>query len=208
MIEFDVTLLSSGELILMHDDTLDRTTSGSGFVAHHPYSAIRELTLHEGQSVLTLEEALDFIDKWVAVNIELKNRGSGTVVATVLADYIGHRGWSAEMFMVSSADHIEIKNFKKLMPHVETGAIISAIPVDYAAFAERADADVAVMDDELLTKEYVDDAHARGIQVYVYSFYKDDINRIEKIKLLGADGMYVNYPDKARLILRTIKEPA
>ncbi|MDB5186528.1 MAG: glycerophosphodiester phosphodiesterase, partial [Candidatus Saccharibacteria bacterium] len=190
--------LPTGELILMHDDKIDRISNSKGYVRDKTFAELRALVLEHDQKVLTLEEALEFIDKRVPVTIELKNAGSAKPTAELVTEFIQDRGWKPEMFLVSSFNQIEIAEFKKLMPSVKTGALISGVPVDYAAFAERAGADIAIVDDELLSKEYVDDAHARGLEIYVYSFFHDDVDRVARVKSLGADGMYVNFADKAR----------
>ncbi len=204
MIEFDVFTLPTGEIVLMHDDTVDRTTDGQGYVIERDFDELAALFIAGHHKVLTLTEALDFIDKRVAVNIELKNSGSASAVAQVIARYIEQKNWDASLFMVSSFDHIEVKYFKQLMPHIKTGANISAIPVDYAAFVQRAHADVAVVDDSAISQTFVDDAHGRGLEVYMYTNFFDDTYRVVNVQKLGADGMYVNFPDRAR---RTLQLP-
>ncbi len=207
MIEFDVFTLPSGDIVLMHDDTVDRTTDGRGYVVERKFEELAALFIAGHHKVLTLEEALDFIDRRVAVNIELKNPGSAAAVASTIATCIDQKGWNESMFMVSSFDHIEIKYFKQLMPHIKTGANISAIPVDYAAFAERADADVAVIDDSAVSQAFVDDAHRRGLEVYMYTNYFDDTYRVANVQKLGADGMYINFPDRARALVGKYSSP-
>src|SRR5687768_15817821 len=70
MIEFDVQLLKDGTLILMHDNTLERTTDGFGFVADKTYKDIASLNAGRGEKIPTLQQVLDVIDRKVPVVVE------------------------------------------------------------------------------------------------------------------------------------------
>lgn len=201
MIEFDVYALPTGELIIIHDDKVDRTTDGEGFVVDKSFDELRALTLDHDQKIPTLQEALAYINKRVPVNIELKNTGSGVACAKILKEFITNEGWSASMFLVSSFNHLEIIAFRKALPGVKIGALMGALPIDFAAFAERAGADVAIIDAELLTHEFVEDAHARGLELYVYTCVFNDVDRVPRVRKFGVDGMFVNFPDKAREVI-------
>lgn len=58
-IEIDVQVTRNGELIVMHDEELDRTTNGTGFIHNHPFSHIRELDAGRGERVPLLSEVID-----------------------------------------------------------------------------------------------------------------------------------------------------
>jgi len=63
MVEFDVHRCKSGELVVIHDYRLERTTNGSGYVKDHTLEELRLLDAGQGQKIPTLEETLDFIDR-------------------------------------------------------------------------------------------------------------------------------------------------
>ena len=68
-VELDVQLCKSGELIVMHDDTVDRTTDGSGFVKKLKLKDLKKLDAGMGERIPTLEEVLDLVNRRVKVNI-------------------------------------------------------------------------------------------------------------------------------------------
>jgi glycerophosphoryl diester phosphodiesterase len=72
MVEFDVQSLPSGEVVLMHDLRINRTTNGRGYVQNQSFAALRRLDAGGHELVPTLQEVLDLIDRRVPVDIELK----------------------------------------------------------------------------------------------------------------------------------------
>src|SRR6056297_2287931 len=75
MVELDVYVCSSGELVVIHDDKVDKTTNGKGYVSEKSFDELRKLDAGMGEKIPTLQEVLDLIDKRAKVNIELKGKG-------------------------------------------------------------------------------------------------------------------------------------
>jgi glycerophosphoryl diester phosphodiesterase len=196
MIEFDVQLLKDGKVILMHDDTLDRTTNGSGFVADKTYAEIAHLNAGKGEKIPTLQEALNVIDHKVPVVIELTGFVSAAEpVAEIVKHYISKKGWSHNDISVSSFMHPELVRIKKRLPKVQIGTNMSAIPVSFARFAEETGADfVATENLYLYDGSFVKDAHDRGMKVYVYSI--DERKYLGRYEKMGIDGIFSNTPDR------------
>lgn len=203
MIELDVYTLASGEVVVIHDSRVDRTTNGTGYVADFSLEALRELDAGSGEKIPLLTEVLDLIDKNVPVNIELKGTETAIKVADIVKTYKTDHGWTDELFLISSYNHIELQIFKRIMPSIKVGALVSHIPTDYAAFAEQLGAFSANLDAEFINLEYVTDAHSRGIQVFAYTVNNE--NEVKRMQDLGVDGIFTNYPDLARLSLQTVK---
>jgi glycerophosphoryl diester phosphodiesterase len=82
-VEFDVRLTGDGALVVMHDATVDRTTDGTGVVGEMPLEAVLELDAGEGESVPTLEQALEATEG-VPVIVEIKDPAAGQSVADTL----------------------------------------------------------------------------------------------------------------------------
>ena len=98
------------------------------------------------------------------------------------------------MFLVSSFNHHELKRFKELMPVVRIGALITAIPRDYAKFGQDLNAWSVNLCIEFINQAFVDDAHNRGLKVLVWTVnHPEDIQRM---KSLGVDGIFSNFPDR------------
>ena len=198
-IELDVYHLESGELVIMHDSKVNRTTNGTGFVEDFTFTELRKLDAGNGQQVPTLHEVLDLVDARVQVNIELKGFGTAKPVAACISERI-QNGWTVDHFSVSSFNHVELSTFNKLMPTVKIGALIDGIPLDYAAFASELNAYSVNPSAEFLSKDFVADAKARGLEVHVYTVNDEDL--VRKMLELDVDAIFTNYPDRSRSIVQ------
>jgi len=195
MIEFDVHTLPSGEVILMHDHKLNRTTNGTSYVLNHTFADLRRLNAGDNEIIPTLEEVLDVINRQAPVDIELKGPESVSAVAAIITRYL-ERGWQPQDFLVSSFNHHELQDFKRRMPHVKIAALLDAIPLRYAAFGEELGAVAVCPGDEFINRAYITDAHSRGLEVYVWTV--NDIEEVQRMYALGVDGIFTNFPDMAR----------
>lgn len=192
MIELDVHVCASGELVVIHDDTVDRTTNGQGAVAQLTWDQLRILDAGKGECIPQLFEVIERVNRRVIINIELKGPGTAAPVAQLIKQYI-KKGWSNDDFVVSSFDHYAVLAFHELCSEVKTGAILEGVPVGHAEFAQRAHAAYAVVYYESATPELVEDAHQRGIQVLVYTV--NDVEIARRMQQYGVDGIFTNYPD-------------
>ncbi len=197
-IEFDVHALKDGSLVVIHDDTLDRTTNGHGYVAEKTLSEIKGLDAGMGEKIPTLEEALDVIDRKVKVLIEITGfLPVATKVADVIQHYVNEKGWEYSDFMVSSFNHPELVLLKKKIPQVKIGANTSGVPVSYANFAHEIGADFLTTENiYLMDDAFVKDAHDKGIKFFLYTI--NDGKLLDRYKHFDIDGVISDAPDKLK----------
>jgi glycerophosphoryl diester phosphodiesterase len=187
-----------GQLWLMHDLTLERTTNGRGLLTAHSAAALRRLDAGNGELIPTLPEALDLIEQRVGVNVELKSwDGCAAAVAACLRDYIAD-GWPAECFLVSSFHLPELWEFKQLLPEVPLGALYCGVPLDWAGLAAEIGAQTLNISDEFVDARLIQDAHERGLKLYVYTV--NDETELRALRDMGVDGVFTDYPDRALAI--------
>ena len=193
-LEFDVQLHPSGQLFLLHDLTLDRTTSGRGLAGKMPWEKLRKLDAGQGQQIPTLDEALELIDQQAVVNVELKTwNGTGGAVARVLREHLAD-GWPAAQFLVSSFHLPELFEFKQAAPEIPIGVLTCGVPLDWAAVATELGAQALNISAEFVDERLVDDAHKRGVKVYVYTVNRAD--EIAQLKRIGVDGAFTDFPER------------
>ncbi len=194
-VEFDVQLHDSGELLVFHDLTLDRTTNGQGFLASQSLGMLRALDAGQGQQIPTLTEVLDLVEQQVGVNIELKSAGgTGEAVASVIRSYL-EAGWPAEKFLVSSFHLPELWEFKQYAPEIPIGALICGVPLDWAGCAVELGAATLNLSSEFVDPRLIEDAHKHGIKVFVYTV--NDPAEMRLLREMGVDGVFSDYPDRA-----------
>jgi glycerophosphoryl diester phosphodiesterase len=193
MIEFDVMQCASGEIVVIHDETVDRTTNGHGKVCDLTLDDLKKLDAGDGEKIPTLEEVLDLVNKRCKVNIELKGLGVAQKVNLIIEDYITKHGWTYDNFLVSSFEFNEIKDFKQYNTQVQTELLFYEF-TDYIKLAKEFDCNFIGLDKNLVNKEIVDDAHKNKIKILVYTV--NEFADIQYLKKLGVDGIFSNYPDR------------
>lgn len=193
MIEFDVQLCE-GELVVIHDPRLERTTNGKGRVDHVRLGYLRGLDAGKCQQIPTLKEVLDLVSGRASLNVEIKSAaGTGAHVAAALRRAIGD-GWTTNQFLVSSFHLPELYEFKQQAPEIPIGALVCGVPLDWAACATELGAQALNVSAEFADARLIADAHARGMKVYAYT-----VNHPDDMKLLrdaGIDGVFSDYPDR------------
>lgn len=193
-VEVDVQLHPSGELLLMHDLRVDRTTNGRGLLSELPLEKLRALDAGREQQIPTLAETLDLIEGRALLNLELKTwNGTGQAVARALRDAVS-AGYPAELFVVTSFHLPELYEFKQAAPEIAVGVLYCGVPLEWAGLAAELEAVSLNVSDEFVDERLVVDAHARGLQLNVYT-----VNHPEDIALmraLGVDAVFSDYPER------------
>jgi len=101
-IELDVYACESGELVVIHDNKIDRTTNGKGYVTEKTLDELRILDAGDGEKIPLSSEVFDIINKKVKINIELKGNKVAKHVNDLIQDYIKNKGWKYKHFIISS----------------------------------------------------------------------------------------------------------
>jgi glycerophosphoryl diester phosphodiesterase len=198
-IEVDVHA-ADGRLIVIHDDTLDRTTNGVGPVAEKSFAYLRSLDAGKGEHIPTLSEVFDAVNRRAVINVELKGPDTAAPVVRLIDQYVRAGGWRYENFLVSSFDFTQIQTAKRLLPEIRTGALIKQVPPGLAEFAERLGAWSLHPGKRCVTPELVADAHRRGLKVFVFTVSQPA--DIASMSALSVDGVFTDYPDRVVTFLR------
>ncbi|MDD4931259.1 MAG: glycerophosphodiester phosphodiesterase family protein [Candidatus Colwellbacteria bacterium] len=197
MIELDVHLTKDNHLVVLHDRKVDRTTDGKGLVSDKTLEEVRALNAGNGEKIPTLEEVIELIDRKVPINIELKALGSAEKVCEVIRLYVS-KGWIYDDFLVSSFEHNELHHFSEICPEVKIGVLMGDIPLGYAEYVEKLGAYSANIALEAASPKFIEDAHQRGLKVFVWTV--NDLEDITLMKKLGVDGIFTDFPDKAKTV--------
>src|SRR6266540_5973464 len=142
MIECDVHQSSDGELVVIHDHTLDRTTDGTGLVAQHTLAELRRLDAGGGERLPVLEEVCELARDRVGLAVEIKQIPipypglEQRLVACLSA--LGMLDQTA----VISFHHGAVRRLKELEPRLAVGILEGARPIDPVALMRTAAADI------------------------------------------------------------------
>ena len=192
-VEVDV-YFTDGHLVVIHDDTLARTTNGHGRVMKKSFAYLRSLDAGLGENIPTLSEIFDAVNRRAVINVELKGPHTAAPVIALIVSHVNQRGWSYDDFLVSSFDHARIREAKQLCPDVRIGALISKAPRGLAKFAEALGAWSLNAGSRCVTPKLVADAHGRGLKVFVFTV--NEPREIARMKKLGVDGVFSDFPER------------
>jgi len=192
-IEVDVYAVE-GELIVIHDERLERTTNGTGFIMDHTLEHLRSLDAGKGQRIPTLREVFDCVDYRAGINVEMKGSETAGLTVSLIHEYISKRKWHYEQCIVSSFHRRELAKVRKLDPHIRIGIVIGGFHRPYKKFVSQVITYSVHPRIDLVNAEFVRNAHQRGLKVFVYTVnHPEDIARMAA---MGVDGLFTDFPER------------
>lgn len=216
-LEVDVHPTRDGELVIFHDDTLDRTTDSQGPVREWTFARlIREVSLQRG-SPLTEDTRIHTLDELLArypqvfINVDIKeDDGPNSTQEVKLIESIDRHG-AYERVVVASFHDAPIKRLRSLSGDVLTAATPTEALLWYQAFLDgrRATGKVGFValqvplrydQRKYLSSEMVSRVHDDGVALHVWTV--NDLEEMQEMKDLGVDGIFTDYPARALEVTR------
>jgi glycerophosphoryl diester phosphodiesterase len=203
MCELDVHRSADGALVVIHDETVDRTTEGCGRVEAMTLSELKRLDAGRwrdakfaGERIPTLQEVFDAVGDRCALNIELKGTGVEEQVCRMI------REWGVERTaLVSSFDWSRLARLRKIAPEIRIGLLAERAPARLINAAVRMNAWAINPGFKLVKAELCAAAHRHGLKVYAWTV--DDPDQMQRMKAEGVDGIMTNCPDRLRAVIES-----
>lgn len=193
MIEIDVFVCKSGELVVFHDEVLNSLSSSSGKIEDLTLDEIKQVKLNGGYKIPTLDEVINLIDKRVPLNIELKGKNTAKPTFELLEKYF-KKGFSEEDFIISSFLWDELTIYRSLDDKMSIAVLTDENPLDAIDFAKQVKAKAINPWFKTLTEKQVKKIKQEGFDVYTYT-----VNETQDIKTMmqwGVDGVFTNFPER------------
>lgn len=209
-VETDVHLSKDGEVVLIHDHTVDRTTNGHGFVKDLTLAELKQLDAgawfpgpnaagrtadpkFAGERIPTLSELLAWAHDRVGVAIEIKN---GPIyypgIAEKIIRLLEQHGMTRQAVLISF-DHFVVREAKIIAPDVATGILYAGRLVDEIGAARAAGADVLHPNWAFVTPDLVEKAHTAGLAVSPWC--PNDLPTLRQLSQMGVDSIGTDFPD-------------
>ncbi|WP_029075009.1 glycerophosphodiester phosphodiesterase [Kaistia adipata] len=190
--ETDLALTRDGELILLHDETVDRTTDGHGLVRNLSYSEIAALDAGRwfdarfaGERVPRLRDALQLgRELGILYQVELKRYDLDDVIFPKLRALIDELG-CADLLQFSSFDFVQLKALKAAIPEVPTVGLSHSRLIDPAALARQADLDAINLEIQHFPRGEARQLHDGGFAAFLH------VPRPERLAALKSYGIDV-----------------
>lgn len=209
MIECDVYRCKSGEAVVMHDPTVNRTTDGTGRVHDLTLSEIRELRINGTEQVPTLQEVIDLCRGKIRINVEIKEEADAEAALEVIKKNDAY-GWT----MISSNYVSPLTRAHELDSNLTTALIFYstktdfrdvlfgimcrlALPITYFVIMKRvrqSGASWVNLMKQLAIPPLTNRLKKNGLHIGVWTI--NTPQEITRMTTLGVDALIGNYPDR------------
>lgn len=187
-VEVDVRACKTGEIIAIHDVTVNRTTNGSGYVRDLSFNELRKLNAGKGEKIPTLREVIDAVKGKCGLIVEIKEEN----IWRQTLEIIREEGIGGNT-IITSFYHTVIKDVKSLHPDIKCGVIFTCEPVNTSTLALDANAEIIFPNYNYVTQKLINNAHRFNLEIIAWT-----VNKVEDaVKLLkqGVDGLVTDRPD-------------
>jgi len=200
-IEFDVHLTKDGEIVVCHDDEIQRTTDGTGYIFEQTLDELKERDAGSwfapefaGTKIPTLDEVLQKCSKDIFINIEIKNvpifhQGIEEKIIEKLHSY-----QYIDNVVISSFDHTALLRVQQLEPKLKLGILFGDHLVEPWNYVKSTGIKAYSVHPifTFVTKEWVEKFHHMGMKIFAYTV--DDRKYYEMLDQIGIDGIFTNIP--------------
>ena len=207
-IELDIQLTKDGEIVIMHDEMLDRTTNGSGWLKDHTLEELKMLSVGVNvkgffprQTIPTLREYFTWLKTTKLItNIELKTsyfeyEGIEEKLIAMVKEF-----GLEDQIWYSSFNHYTVARIKKLMPEAKCGLLTDTWLMNIGEYAASQGAASVNARTYFCAKEGVAaDLHAHNIALQAWT--PNDAEMKQELVDAGVDVLITNYPDIAAKVL-------
>lgn len=197
-IELDVHATHDSHIVVIHDETVDRTTNGAGPVTSHTLAALNALdagswfeSKFSGERIPTFSEVLQRYKGRVHIHTEIK--GHSAHLAEQTADLVRKHGM-AEQVTITSFQKARLEETHAYAPELPTGWLVAEISAAVIEQARVMGLTQICPRANAVTPELIHRLHAEGFVVRAWGVATEDLMR--QVVKCGADGMTVNFPDK------------
>ena len=201
-VEIDVQMTSDGVIVLGHDASLKRVAGVNRSIASMTFAQLEQLDVgswfsksYEGTRIPALSEVLELCSQKIGLNIEIKYVGKNSELPEKTAEMIKAYGMENQC-VVTSTNLPYLRRVKAVLPEVRTGYIISAA---YGNFYSSEDIDFISIRSGFVTSALMQNAHEQGKAVYAWTV--NSKSELERLTLLGVDGIITDRPVLAREIV-------
>lgn len=211
-IELDVHFSKDGELVIIHDEHIDRTCNGTGRVCDYTLAELKGFDASAGfvgkygvNEIPTLREYFELVKpvEGLITNIELKTGileypGIEKAVNDMILEFD-----LADRIIISSFNHASVMRFKEINPQIKCGYLVVECPPDFGSFTKSKGIECIHPKHQTLTKEIAAEIIANSIEINPWTVNdEEDIRRLHSI---GVNSIIGNYPDKAKKVINSLK---
>jgi len=200
-IELDVQLSADGELVVIHDETLERTTDGAGPVGDRTAAELAALDAgswfapeYRGERIPLLADVIAQVRDRVTLNVEIKSARDLGVIEPKLAALVAAER-ATEWVVFSSFHAGAVRGMRASAPWARLGVLCDEDPRTRGlALAGEVGAELVIPGRRWVDARIVEEAHVRGYDVWVWTV--NEPGEIRRLIALGVDAIFSDYPER------------
>lgn len=222
--ELDTMFAKTGELVVIHDSDVDRTTDGKGMVDTLSLTELKKLDTSKlsppkfkGEKIPTLSEVLDEFGGKTLIDIEIKAQApkeEAKKIGAAVANLLAEKKLTQKVF-VTSFNPFVLETIKETNPEVIRGQLYSSFEDEKSIswltkvvlrnllLNGKAEPDILAPHKGLVDKDYVEKYHNLGYKIFPWTV--NDPKEMENLMKLGIDGLITDRPDLANEIYQKLK---
>jgi len=187
-LEFDVRRCGDGKIVVIHDETIDRTTNGRGRVTDLPYEELRRFDAGFGEPIPLLSDVLDEFGDKCLLNIEIKESDIAAAVRTLVLERRLERN-----VIVSNFEWQELAGLAREIPI----ALLSSKLENLISSARQMGAMAIHPRRDLVTPSLIAAAREAKLRIHVWTVNGPE--EISRLRNLGVDGIFTDFPERCSM---------
>jgi len=188
-VEIDVRRTADGVLVVLHDETVNRTTNGKGRVDRLSLQEVKKFNAGNGEHIPTLEEVLKVAAGKAGLMVELKVKGMAQRTVEVV-----HEAGFRDPVIYASFLHDELKHVRTAHSGVSLMMLFSSLSRASVARAVKYGPSYVGLRHDKATRPLVDAFHRADLLVFVYT--ADAPSDIQRALSFDVDGVISNFPER------------
>lgn len=193
-VEVDVHKCATGELVVFHNHSLTRWKRKSTRIEDLTITQIKSKKLKGRHSIPTLHEVIEAVGERVLLNIELKGEGTAKPVLELLKKGFKDENWHPDHYLISSFSERELRMFRELDNEIKLGVLYTKKWKLAFELAKELKAYSMHPYYKFLKPYQVEKMKEEGFKIFTYTVNKN--RHIERMRKLGVDGMFCDYPKR------------
>lgn len=199
VVELDVHASKDGVLMVHHDDTLERTTTGKGFLREYTVAELQQFTAGENEKIPTLAEVLEFLlNRDIQVQVEIKSPEVLNILSKELTPFRAQ--WP--LITLISFDHSWLLKAKNILPEIKTVGLLFGTPVEVKSFIQAARLSGLSLSVHWITPEICKEIRSLGGSITCWN--ANDLATLKKAHQLQVDHVGTDVPLKTQPWLEEI----
>ncbi len=190
LIEFDVRETKDKKLVVIHDEKVNRTTNGKGYVRGLTFEEIGKLNAGKGEKIPSFEEVINLLkNERPIIVIEIKEPETSEEILKIIK-----KGNLQNKVLIVSFWPDVLKEVKEISPEIKTGILLGKLSEDIVSFVKYLKADFFCPRFDLISKELIRDCHKNNIKINVWTV--NEPKDIEEMIKSRVDIISSDYPNR------------